>query len=164
MPTVPRGDAEIAYSQHGTGPALVLVHGTGANGTTTTDRNAYGATPGAAGTQAVITASQIPGVGSGASCTSDLTIAKSHTDPFVRGSTGIYSLTVRNIGGTATSGTSTVTDTLPAGLTPTAASGAGWSCGIVAQTTVIERTSAMIHPRLGAVRALHQRMASDPMA
>src|ERR1700730_9295623 len=115
----------------------------GANGTTTTDRNAYGATPGAAGTQAVITASQIPGVGSGASCTSDLTIAKSHTDPFVRGSTGIYSLTVSNIGGTATSGTSTVTDTLPAGLTPTAASGAGWTCAIVAQTVTCTSTAVV---------------------
>src|SRR5207302_1782377 len=106
----------------------------GANGTTTTAANAYGATPGAAGTQAIITASQIPGAGSGASCTSDLTIAKSHTDPFVRGSTGTYNLTVSNVGGTATSGTSTVTDMLPAGLTPTAASGTGWTCGIVAQT------------------------------
>src|SRR6202011_4097522 len=82
-------------------------------------------------------------VGSGASCTSDLTIAKSHTDPFVRGSTGIYSLTVSNIGGTATSGTSTVTDTLPAGLTPTAASGAGWSCGIVAQTVACTSTAVV---------------------
>src|SRR5438132_1243364 len=115
----------------------------GANGTTTTAANAYGATPGAAGTQALITASQIPGAGSGASCTSDLTIAKSHTDPFVRGSTGTYNLTVSNVGGTATSGTSTVTDTLPAGLTPTAASGTGWTCGIVAQTVTCTSTAVV---------------------
>src|SRR5438067_104857 len=113
----------------------------GANGTTTTAANAYGATPGTAGTQAIITASQIPGAGSGASCTSDLTIAKSHTDPFVRGSTGTYNLTVSNVGGTATSGTSTVSDTLPAGLTFVAAtpsqgtytSGTGvWDIGAIA--------------------------------
>jgi 3-oxoadipate enol-lactonase len=35
MPTVQAGDAEVAYSVQGTGPGLVLVHGTGANGTTT---------------------------------------------------------------------------------------------------------------------------------
>src|SRR5207302_2386291 len=115
----------------------------GANGTTTTAANAYGATPGAAGTQAIITASQIPGAGSGASCTSDLTIAKSHTDPFVRGSTGTYNLTVSNVGGTATSGTTTVTDMLPAGLTPTAASGAGWTCAIVAQTVTCTSTAVV---------------------
>ena len=117
--------------------------GGGVNGTTTTDRAAFGATPGAAGTQSIITASQIPGAGSGASCTSDLTIAKSHTDPFVRGSTGSYALTVGNVGGTATSGTTTVTDTLPAGLTPTAASGTGWTCGIVAQTVTCTSTDVV---------------------
>ena len=115
----------------------------GANGTTTTAANAYGATPGAAGTQAIITASQIPGAGSGASCTSDLTILKSHTDPFVRGSTGSYGLTVSNIGGTATSGTTTVTDTLPAGLTPVAASGTGWTCAIVALTVTCTSTDVV---------------------
>ena len=123
-------------------PGTFNVNG-GANGTTTTDRNAYGAMPGAAGTHSIITANQIPGTGSGASCTSDLTIGKSHVDPFVRGSTGTYTLTVSNIGGTATSGTSTVTDTLPAGLTPTAASGAGWTCTIVAQTVTCTSTAVV---------------------
>ncbi|HVS07651.1 MAG TPA: hypothetical protein VHK65_15995, partial [Candidatus Dormibacteraeota bacterium] len=123
-------------------PTTVSVLG-GINGTTTTDLAAFGATPGAGGTSAIITAGSIPGAGSGASCTSDLTIAKSHTDPFVRGSTGTYALTVSNLGGTATSGTSTVTDTLPAGLTPTAASGAGWTCGIVAQTVTCTSTAVV---------------------
>ncbi|HKV32183.1 MAG TPA: hypothetical protein VJT14_14360, partial [Candidatus Dormibacteraeota bacterium] len=123
-------------------PTAVTVPG-GVNGTTTTDLAAYGATPGTGGTSAIITAGSIPGAGSGASCTSDLTIAKSHTDPFVRGSTGTYSLTVTNVGGTATSGTSTVVDTLPAGLTPTAASGTGWTCGIVAQTVTCTSTAVV---------------------
>lgn len=123
-------------------PTAVNVGG-GVNGTTTTDLAAYGATPGAGGTSALITPSQIPGAGSGASCTSDLTIAKSHTDPFVRGSTGTYGLTVSNIGGAATSGTSTVTDTLPAGLTPTAASGTGWICAIVVQTVTCTSTAVV---------------------
>src|SRR5438067_2179287 len=82
------------------------------------------AAPGALGSQATITANQIPGASSGAECSPDLTLAKSHADPFVRGSAGTYTLTVSNAGGSATSGTTTVTDTLPAGLTPTVASGA----------------------------------------
>jgi len=64
----------------------------------------------------------------------DLTIAKSHVGSFVRGSSGSYSVTVSNIGAVASSGLVTVSDTLPAGLTPTTASGTGWSCGIVAPT------------------------------
>lgn len=51
-----------------------------------------------------------------------LSIAKSHTGNFTQGQTGAtYSLTVTNVGAKATDGTAvTVTDTLPAGLTPTA--------------------------------------------
>ncbi len=115
----------------------------GTNGTTTTDRNAYGATPGGIGSQAAITAGQVPGAGSGAACTSDLTLSKTHTDPLVRGGTGVYTLTANNVGGTATSGTTTVTDTLPAGLTPTAASGSGWTCGIATQTVTCTSTAAI---------------------
>src|SRR5438067_933266 len=117
--------------------------GGGVNGTTTTSQNAFGATPGALGSQATITANQIPGASSGAECTSDLTLTKSHADPFVRGGAGTYTLTVSNAGGSATSGTTTITDTLPAGLTPTAASGTGWSCGITAQTVTCTSTNVV---------------------
>ena len=58
----------------------------------------------------------------------DLTIAKSHVDPFTRGTSGTYTVTAANSGNVPTSGTVTVTDTLPAGLTPTGAAGAGWTC------------------------------------
>src|SRR5439155_1751868 len=63
----------------------------------------------------------------------DLTINKSHSVNFRVGQTGAtYSIVVTNSGGTATSGTITVTDTLPAGLTATAmtgvGSGNGWTC------------------------------------
>jgi uncharacterized repeat protein (TIGR01451 family) len=64
----------------------------------------------------------------------DLTIAKSHTGNFTQGATGTYTLTASNIGTAPTSGTVTVTDNLPAGLSPASASGTGWSCGISAQT------------------------------
>src|SRR5258708_2168989 len=49
---------------------------------------------------------------------SDLTIAKAHVGTnFTQGQGAQYTLTVTNGGGTATTGTITVTDTLPAGLT-----------------------------------------------
>ena len=58
----------------------------------------------------------------------DPTISKSHTDAFVRGGSATYSIVVTNVGAVATSGTITVTDTLPTGLTATAISGSGWTC------------------------------------
>jgi uncharacterized repeat protein (TIGR01451 family) len=73
----------------------------------------------------------------------DLTIAKSHTGSFVRGSTGAYSLVVSNSGLGSTLNTVTVSDTLPAGLTPTTASGTGWSCGIASQTVTCTRSDAL---------------------
>lgn len=65
----------------------------------------------------------------------DLSIAKTHTGNFTQGQTGaVYTLTVRNVGSGSTSGTVTVTDTLPAGLTATAMAGAGWSCQLATLT------------------------------
>ncbi|MFO1305654.1 MAG: IPTL-CTERM sorting domain-containing protein [Burkholderiales bacterium] len=59
----------------------------------------------------------------------DMTIAKSHVGNFAQGQVGAaYTLTATNSGGQPTSGTVTVVDTLPAGLTATAMSGAGWTC------------------------------------
>ena len=50
----------------------------------------------------------------------DLTITKTHAGSFTQGQTGAtYTITVSNAGGAPTSGTVTVTDTLPAGLTAT---------------------------------------------
>ena len=72
----------------------------------------------------------------------DLTIVKSHTGNFQQGQVGAtYSLTVTNSGSAATSGTVTVTDTLPAGLTATAISGTGWSC--VLGTLTCTRSDAL---------------------
>src|SRR5437762_2236244 len=59
----------------------------------------------------------------------DLTVTKSHTGNFTQGQTGAtYTITVNNAGTAATSGTVTMTDTLPAGLTAAAISGSGWTC------------------------------------
>jgi uncharacterized repeat protein (TIGR01451 family) len=61
----------------------------------------------------------------------DLAITKTHTGNFTQGDTGkTYTITVTNSGGTPTSETVTVTDTLPTGLTATAISGTGWNCSL----------------------------------
>jgi uncharacterized repeat protein (TIGR01451 family) len=60
----------------------------------------------------------------------DLTISKSHVgNSFTQGQQGAqYTLVVNNGGSAASSGTITVTDTLPNGLTFASGSGTGWSC------------------------------------
>src|SRR5207244_11076828 len=72
----------------------------------------------------------------------DLTIAKSHSGNFTQGQVGAtYTITATNSGLAATSGTVTVTDTLPAGLTATAISGTGWTC--VLGTLTCTRSDAL---------------------
>ena len=72
----------------------------------------------------------------------DLTITKSHVGNFTQGQVGAtYSITATNSGFAATSGTVTVTDTLPAGLTATAISGTGWTC--VLGTLTCTRSDAL---------------------
>lgn len=61
----------------------------------------------------------------------DLTISKSHSGDFIQGQTGAtYSILVSNLSPSPTSGTVSVSDALPAGLTATAISGAGWNCSL----------------------------------
>ena len=72
----------------------------------------------------------------------DLTVTKIHTGSFVQGQTGkTYSIAVRNSGPVATSGTVSVVDTLPSGLTATAISGTGWTCTLA--TLTCTRTDAL---------------------
>jgi uncharacterized repeat protein (TIGR01451 family) len=79
----------------------------------------------------------------GVTVPTDLTIAKSHAGNFTQGQNGSYSITVTNSGGVASSGTVTVTDTLPAGLTPGAATGTGWTCNTAGQTVTCTRSDAL---------------------
>jgi uncharacterized repeat protein (TIGR01451 family)/CSLREA domain-containing protein len=62
----------------------------------------------------------------------DLTVTKSHTDPFKQGDVAdTYTIIVSNSGNDSTSGTVTVTDTLPAGAGLSAISitgGPNWNC------------------------------------
>ncbi len=75
-----------------------------------------------------------------------LSIAKSHTGSFTQGQTGAtYTITVTNSGTASTSGTVTVVDTLPTGLTATAIAGTGWTCTLSTLTctsTTVEAAGA----------------------
>jgi uncharacterized repeat protein (TIGR01451 family) len=58
-----------------------------------------------------------------------LGISKTHTGNFTQGQTGAtYSVTVLNGGAAPTSGTVTVTETVPTGLTLVSMAGTGWTC------------------------------------
>ncbi|HEU4431336.1 MAG TPA: hypothetical protein VFT98_21430 [Myxococcota bacterium] len=63
----------------------------------------------------------------------DLAIAKTHSGNFTTGQNGDYTITVSNAGPNSVTGTTTVTDTLPAGLTYVSGTGTGWSCSAAAQ-------------------------------
>lgn len=58
----------------------------------------------------------------------DLSIVSSHTGNFGVGFDETYSVTVRNAGAVSTTGTITVTDSLPAGFTFVSGVGSGWVC------------------------------------
>src|SRR5262249_11332926 len=75
----------------------------------------------------------------------DMTVAKSHTGNFTQGDVGaMYTITATNSGTGATSGTVTVVDTLPSGLTATAiAGGATWNCTLATLTCT---TSSALAP------------------
>jgi MSHA biogenesis protein MshQ len=74
---------------------------------------------------------------------SDLTMSKVHTGTFGYGDDGSYTLTVANTGPNTTSGTTTVTDTLPTGETYVSAIGSGWTCGAVGQAVTCTSTAAI---------------------
>ncbi len=71
----------------------------------------------------------------------DLAITKTHTGAVTPGNPAAYQLNVANAGNAPVRGTTTtVSDTLPASLTPTSVSGSGWSCGIAGQTITCTRS------------------------
>jgi uncharacterized repeat protein (TIGR01451 family) len=126
-------------------PAGTSVTG-GASGLTLNPGVAYGATSGTAGSSATTAnMSQVTGLQSAQACTRlpDVTVVKSHVGAFTRGSTASYTLQVSNVNTVATSGVVTVNDTVPLGLTPTSASGTGWTCSVSGQTLSCTRSDAL---------------------
>lgn len=65
----------------------------------------------------------------------DLVIVKTHFGNFAQGQKGrTYSIVVTNGGDAPTSGTVTVIDGVPAGLTPVSMTGDGWTCDLASRT------------------------------
>jgi len=73
----------------------------------------------------------------------DLIVTKSHNGDFTVGTNGVYTITVHNIGAQDTSGTITVTDTLPTGLGYVSEAGANWSCSAVGQVVTCTNTTVL---------------------
>jgi uncharacterized repeat protein (TIGR01451 family) len=63
----------------------------------------------------------------------DLAMAKTISQPFTTGSTGVYTLTVTNVGAATTNATITVTDVVPDSLPLLSAAGTGWTCSHAGQ-------------------------------
>ncbi|MGA2601006.1 MAG: Ig-like domain repeat protein, partial [Bryobacteraceae bacterium] len=123
--TCTRSDALAATDSYDTITVTVNV---AANATASVTNSAAVSGGGSSGTKTasdVVTVVQV----------ADLTIAKSHTGPFVQGDTAAandtYTITVSNASGKGpTVGTVTVADTLPTGLTASSMSGMGWTCTV----------------------------------
>ena len=74
----------------------------------------------------------------------DLRIDKEDVNaPFDQGVAESYTIVVTNDGPATTSGTTTVTDTFPAGITPGAATGTNWSCNTIAQLVTCTSTDVV---------------------
>ncbi|MBI3791688.1 MAG: DUF11 domain-containing protein [Gemmatimonadetes bacterium] len=78
--------------------------------------------------------------------TPDLLLVKRAVGTFTVGQPGQFQLVVRNVALSPTTGTTTVLDTLPAGLTYASFSGAGWSCPAPTNLSVVScsRTAAIL--------------------
>jgi uncharacterized repeat protein (TIGR01451 family) len=94
----------------------------------------------------------------------DLTITKTHSGDFTVGQNGTYTIAVSNVGNAPTSGTVTVTDSLPIPqLTATAITGAGWSCSTPPVTFVTcTRSDALAVGNSYPVITLTVAVASGP--
>lgn len=143
------GGGGAVYTSSVSGVPTISVAG-GANGFTmdaTTTPVPYGATSGASGTSmTTATLTQVTGIQSSAVCShGDLAITKTHGGGnLTLGTTATYTLGISNVSplGTIT-GTTTVTDTIPTGLTPTAAAGTGWTCTISGQLVTCTRATTL---------------------
>jgi uncharacterized repeat protein (TIGR01451 family) len=110
-----------------------------------TPSSIYSMTPPSTTVSSVGTASGTVALGDLASVVApDVQITKSHTGYFIaQGPAKAYTLQPKNSGDATTSGTVTVTDVLPAGLTYVSATGTGWTCGASAQTVTCTSTTAI---------------------
>ncbi len=108
--------------------------------------------------------SQLPAQATLAVAAADLQISKSHTGNFYQGQSPVtYTVIVSNTGAGNTDGSPLiVTDTLPAGLTPLSASGAGWACGFSGQTITCSRSGVFAAGATSSITLLASVDANAP--
>jgi uncharacterized repeat protein (TIGR01451 family) len=114
--------ASTTYSVTVTAPNTGTLLNVGAATSSTTD-------PNPANNNGSAPANRVTTVVSGV----DLAIEMSHTGQFYVGQTGLYTITVRNVGVGTANTTITVTDTLPAGLTFASVTRSAWNISSVGQ-------------------------------
>lgn len=141
------GGGGAIYTSSVSGSPTISLSG-GASGLTmdtTATPVPYGATAGAAGVSATnLTPAQLTGLQSAALCAPDMTLGKSHVGNFTRGSAASYTIPVSNVSPFgSTSGVVTINDTLPFGISPTGATGPGWSCSVSGQTVSCTRSDVL---------------------
>ena len=137
------GGGVVVYTNTAVPPALDVTGGL--SGITTTANSYFGALPGADGQTLLAAPGLIPGAGSASDCSPDLGITLAHQETTVTpGGTATFLATVTNHAPfVSTSGLVTVTITLDPWLTPTLASGTGWTCGIAGQVVTCTRSNAL---------------------
>lgn len=105
------------------------------------------------------------GGGGGNNNVIDLSIGMTATgSSFVTGQNATYTITVTNSGTTATTGMITVTDTLPAGLVFSSATGTGWSCSVAAQVVTCTNSGPISNGASAAVILLTVNVTSGATA
>ena len=114
--------ASMTYSVTVTAPNTGTLLNVGAATSSTTD-------PNPANNNGSAPANRVSTVVSGV----DLAIEMSHSGQFYVGQTGLYTITVRNVGVGTANTTITVTDTLPAGLTFASVTRSAWNISSVGQ-------------------------------
>ena len=93
----------------------------------------------------------------------DLTIAKSHTGNFTQGQVGAtYSITVTNSGLPRRAAVVTVTDTLPAGLTPTADQRSPVGLAVPRTLTCTRSDALAVRRQLSRHHAYRRRLSNAP--
>ena len=120
----------------------------GADGTSLANQIDTGSDPGdtnggGAGGPVPVDPEDVPGTTGGGDST-DLVIAKAADGFFTVGESGAFTISVTNNGPLAVTGTVTVTDVLPAGLSFLAATGTGWSCGAIGGTVTCTRSGLAV--------------------
>ena len=95
----------------------------------------------------------------------DLAVTKTvDTDTLRLNGSATWTVNVSNVGGAATTGPVTVTDSLPAGLTPLSATGASFSCATVGSIVTCTRTALMAAGEAASLRISAQLSATAPIA